>query len=116
MKHFEAKGLYQKIKGDATDEMMDVLGITVEKLERAIQQCMDKGLSKKKAIETVYKLWQKAGEDYKKYPSDKEMELMGFSREGDNWKHPSGVEFNDNFRTTNSFGHIESLVLLAKQK
>jgi hypothetical protein len=58
MKHFESKVVYEKMKGELTDEAMELLGITVDKIDNALQQCMSAGMSKRAAVKQIYRLWK----------------------------------------------------------
>lgn len=61
-KYQESAIIFNKIKETSgmTDEQMSLLGVTIEKIDTAMKQCKDKGMSNKKAMQTIYKLWKYA--------------------------------------------------------
>lgn len=63
MKYEESAIIYNKIKetSNLNEEALALLGVTKEKLDDAMQKCISAGMSRKKASEVIYKMWNNAG-------------------------------------------------------
>jgi len=58
-KYQESAIIYNKIaKGN--DKAMSLLGVTKEKIDKAMHQCVSAGMSRKQAMRTIYKMWNYA--------------------------------------------------------
>jgi hypothetical protein len=60
MKYPESKIIFDKMKAQSklNDEAMGLIGITIDKIDRAMKQCLDAGMSRQAAVKTIYKLWK----------------------------------------------------------
>lgn len=109
--------VYNQIKTHLqyNDETLDLLGYSKEKIDKAIQECTSKGMSRKQAAKTVFDIWMKA--DPTLHPaSAKEMCLMGFQLQGRQWVHTDYPDIIITFdqQREKTFKEIEDMVL-AKQ-
>jgi hypothetical protein len=59
MKHPESKTIFDKmkVKTGLSNEAMAALGYNIDKLDKAIDQCLSAGMSRPKTIEIIYKMW-----------------------------------------------------------
>lgn len=64
MKHPESAIIFNRIKqsSNLNDEALSLLGITKDKIDTAMVQCIKAGLSKKKAMDTIFNLWKNSEE------------------------------------------------------
>lgn len=63
MKFQETAIVYEKIKATSNmnDEALAIIGMTKEKIDAAILKCVSAGMSRKKAADVVFKMWDNAG-------------------------------------------------------
>lgn len=63
MKYEETATIINKIKQKTqlNDEALSLIGVTQERIDKAMTQCIDAGMSRKKAAEVIYKMWDNAG-------------------------------------------------------
>jgi SOS response regulatory protein OraA/RecX len=54
--------IYNKMKSSSslTDEQLTTLGVTKDKISKALLQCTSSGMSLEKAMQVVIKLWNNA--------------------------------------------------------
>lgn len=116
--HPDAVIIFNKIKKDSglNDEALALIGITPQKLTTSYKQCVSKGLSRRKAMETIFKLWKQSDPEIKEITgkvSAKEMDMMGFELTPlQIWKHTkTGVEISKEALNQLSFEEIEAKVL-----
>lgn len=57
MKYLETAIIYNKIAKGLNEQALTILGVTREKIDTAMHQCVSAGMSRKKAMRTIYKLW-----------------------------------------------------------
>jgi hypothetical protein len=114
-KYQESTIIYNKIKesSNLTDDAMLILGVTRDKIDIGMKQCISKGMSRKKAAQHIYNIWKKASPDAQAAPATpKEMELMGFKIEGEQWIHSStSYTISKEQASTVPFSSIEREVL-----
>lgn len=62
MKYTESAIIYNKIKDTSklTDEQLTALDVTKDKIDKAMHNCVSQGMSRKKAMRVIYKLWTNA--------------------------------------------------------
>lgn len=114
--------VYDKIKKESklNDEALALIGINKDKINKAIDQCISRGFSRKKAMQFVYNLWKKSNPDTKPAaPTAKEMTMMGFVMlsDRDRWKHTeTGIEIASTTLEYLLFSEVEAMVLNEKNK
>jgi hypothetical protein len=114
MKYQESTIIYNKIKesSNLTDDAMAILGVTRDKIDVGMKQCISKGMSRKKATQHIYNLWKKSSPDAQGAPAtEKEMKLMGFELKGDQWVHPTQYSISKEQASITPFHEIEREVL-----
>lgn len=62
MKYPESAIIYNKIAKGLNEQALTILGVTREKIDQAMHQCVSAGMSRKKAMETIYKMWKNSKE------------------------------------------------------
>jgi hypothetical protein len=62
MKYTETNIIYNKIASTSklTPDQLTTIGVTMDKIDKAMHQCVSSGMSRKKAMITIYKMWNYA--------------------------------------------------------
>lgn len=117
MKHpNETAIVYNSIKKDSSlnDEALIKIGVSKERISKALEHCLTKGMSRKASMRTVFNLWKQADKDGQAHPTNKELALMGFIDKDGTWIHTlTGLTLTTEEIKTKSFSEVEGMVFKA---